>query len=280
MNTNTQLFVTDLDKTFLRTDLSVSSFSREVWNDLVAKDVLLTFATARSYEKSLSLLRGLNLKVPAVVLNGALIVASNGDILASNALDKGTTDSILAIGKQHNLSPFVLGLEGLRDTVLHTAPQNPGQAYFLEHRAGDPRLKLEAKARAIEMNLTITFIDTQTALTPLRDELINLLGPKIETKLAQDPYCSGYWNLEVLDAKGDKVHALKQLSERLNVSAKDVTVFGDNHNDIGMFKWAGRGVAVANAVEELKEISLIVLPDSNDTDAVAKFLAFEFKIKQ
>jgi hydroxymethylpyrimidine pyrophosphatase-like HAD family hydrolase len=61
--------------------------------------------------------------------------------------------------------------------------------------------------------------------------------------------------------------------EHLGRETADVTVFGASVNDIGMFKLAGTSVAVSNALDEVKEVADIVLPHSNDEDAVAKYLA-------
>ena len=50
-----------------------------------------------------------------------------------------------------------------------------------------------------------------------------------------------------------------------------MVVFGDNLNDLSMFTIADERYAVANAVQELRDISTAVI-DSNDNDGVAKWL--------
>jgi hydroxymethylpyrimidine pyrophosphatase-like HAD family hydrolase len=60
--------------------------------------------------------------------------------------------------------------------------------------------------------------------------------------------------------------------EYLERDIKDVTVFGDSVNDIGMFKLAGTAVAVSNALDEVKAVADVVLPHSNDQDGVARYL--------
>jgi len=82
----------------------------------------------------------------------------------------------------------------------------------------------------------------------------------------------GGWFLTLLHPEGDKAHALIKVMEYLKRDAQDVTVFGDSVNDIGMFKLAGTSVAVANALDEVKAVADIILPHSNDEDAVAKYL--------
>ena len=66
---------------------------------------------------------------------------------------------------------------------------------------------------------------------------------------------------------------MKKVTEYLGYTPEDVTVFGDSINDIGMFRFAGTSVAVANALNEVKAVADIVLQHSNDEDAVAKYLS-------
>ena len=47
--------------------------------------------------------------------------------------------------------------------------------------------------------------------------------------------------------------------------------FGDDYNDIGMFKFCKNAVAMGNAISELKTIAKFVT-ETNDNDGVAKFL--------
>ncbi|MGC3658067.1 HAD hydrolase family protein, partial [Enterococcus faecalis] len=48
--------------------------------------------------------------------------------------------------------------------------------------------------------------------------------------------------------------------------------FGDGHNDYTMLEWAGTGIAMDNAVDELKSIATEVTL-SNDNDGIAVALA-------
>ena len=48
-------------------------------------------------------------------------------------------------------------------------------------------------------------------------------------------------------------------------------MFGDAHNDITMMQFAGTGVAMGNAVSEVKNIADIVT-DTNDNDGIVQAL--------
>ena len=50
-----------------------------------------------------------------------------------------------------------------------------------------------------------------------------------------------------------KASGLAHVADQLGVDAADVLAIGDGRNDIEMLRWAGRGVAMGQAVEEVRE---------------------------
>ena len=64
---------------------------------------------------------------------------------------------------------------------------------------------------------------------------------------------SGAPFVELTPAGADKGAALARLAAELRIDASEVVAFGDNHNDLTMLRWAGRAVAMGNAVEAAKE---------------------------
>jgi hydroxymethylpyrimidine pyrophosphatase-like HAD family hydrolase len=89
--------------------------------------------------------------------------------------------------------------------------------------------------------------------------------------LAPEAYVGCYF-LTILHKDADKSHGIKSVSEYVGFDLAKLTVFGDNHNDLGMFDLAFRAVAVANAQEEVKKRADVVLKHTNDEDAVAHYL--------
>lgn len=47
--------------------------------------------------------------------------------------------------------------------------------------------------------------------------------------------------------------------------------FGNEHNDVAMLQWAGIGVAMGNAPDDVKAIADLVA-DDNDHDGIAKVI--------
>lgn len=77
--------------------------------------------------------------------------------------------------------------------------------------------------------------------------------------------------VQISSDKASKERAVTLLCDCLGVSLEKVIVFGDDYNDIGLFKICGWPVAMGNAISQLKEISKEIT-DTNDNDGVAKVL--------
>lgn len=66
---------------------------------------------------------------------------------------------------------------------------------------------------------------------------------------------SGVGSVEVMPMGADKGSALRRLCREIGVRSDEVIAFGDNLNDLTMIEWAGRGVAMGNAVAEVHAIA-------------------------
>lgn len=69
----------------------------------------------------------------------------------------------------------------------------------------------------------------------------------------------------------DKGSSLAILADQLGLDKSEVMTFGDQNNDQSMIEWAGMGVAMGNAIPELKEVSDYVT-NSNDDEGIAQAL--------
>jgi Cof subfamily protein (haloacid dehalogenase superfamily) len=58
--------------------------------------------------------------------------------------------------------------------------------------------------------------------------------------------------VEFLHPAVSKVNALKMIAADLGIGPEEIVAIGDNHNDIGMIRLAGLGVAMGNAHAEVK----------------------------
>ena len=80
-------------------------------------------------------------------------------------------------------------------------------------------------------------------------------------------------NIEINSGDAHKGAALLELCRQLNIDPADTMAFGDGLNDLTMLKAAGIGVAMGNAVEQVKAAADFVT-DTNDNDGVAKAIRY------
>ena len=78
-------------------------------------------------------------------------------------------------------------------------------------------------------------------------------------------------NIEVNAEGVHKGMALLKLGEIFGISREEIAAFGDGSNDTMMLKTVGMGVAMANAMPEVKKAA-DRLTDSNDEEGVARFI--------
>lgn len=79
---------------------------------------------------------------------------------------------------------------------------------------------------------------------------------------------SGMAFIEVAADLVTKAMAVRELADELGIHQSEVASFGDNHNDVSMLQWAGRGYAMGNATDDAVEAADHVI-GTNEEDALA-----------
>ncbi len=79
---------------------------------------------------------------------------------------------------------------------------------------------------------------------------------------------SGLAFVEVAADLVTKAMAVSELAADLGIDRSEVASFGDNHNDVSMLEWAGRGYAMGNATTDAMAAADFVI-GTNEDDALA-----------
>ncbi len=195
-------------------------------------------ATGRGWRSALPLLEVVPEITVAVCSNGALIRDVPGeattDVFAFSAeLGRRLVDAVLGTvpdaGLAWELAEGGFGYDrsyaAIRPEVVHRYPELQRDAPTVD----DAMLKLLVRH-------------------PHLDEaaLLGVLEPAVPDDVHATS--SGFGIVEVTGAGVHKAHALGVLCGRLGIDAAEVVALGDNRNDVEMLRWAGRGVAMGNAV--------------------------------
>lgn len=78
--------------------------------------------------------------------------------------------------------------------------------------------------------------------------------------------------LEIVPKGIDKASSLNKLSEYSGIKKEEMIAVGDGFNDIPMIDYAGLGVAMTNAQDEVKKVSDYITAKTNDECGVAEVI--------
>lgn len=267
------LYVSDLDGTLLNSDAIISEKSVEILNDLISKNLNFTVATARTPATVVPILEKIKLKMPIVTMNGATIYSiEKGRYLKANSINESEVFKIVSILKEHNRNAFIYTLKENHLYVYHKDFQNEEEKKFYEERK-DSKFKTFLKEDLPNGSdvLYFTIMDSKENIELIHNAIKDLPGLYIVAY--KDVYSESTYNLEVYSDKASKANAIKYLKKYYNFDK--IITFGDNLNDIPMFKISDECYAVQNGLQELKELATNTI-DSNNSDAVAQFLLKHF----
>jgi HAD superfamily hydrolase (TIGR01484 family) len=262
-----RLIATDLDGTLLRSDQTVSPRTRDALTSAAARGAAHIVVTGRAVPWTKHILDDLGYDGLAVCGQGAQVYdAGSHRLLTSMTLDRQLAQVALAkieaetgplavaasrdgIDGEVVVGPGFRVLEGPLPVVTCTDPgelwAEPLSKLYLQHPVlRDDELAEAARAAAGGL----------VSITMSGEDIVELLP------------------LGLSKAKG-----LSMAARRLGVTAQETIAFGDMPNDIPMFDWASRGVAMANAHPELRaaadEVTL-----ANDADGIAVVLERLFAV--
>jgi Cof subfamily protein (haloacid dehalogenase superfamily) len=275
------LYISDLDGTLLRPDATLSDFSRETLNTLIEQGLQFTVASARSVASMQPILDGLHLRLPVIEFNGGLITdLHTGEHYTVNAIHSDIAPQILQQARRVNCDPFVSTFDGTRNHLYYQQIRNGGMDFYLRDRkqAQDPRLRHchDLTQTLQEQVLCFTIIGREDNLTDLAQSFLGSFAGAVELQFYENQYSPGWHWLTVHDHRADKALAIQTLTEMNGLKPQEIVAFGDQANDIGMLKAAGRGIAVANAVSQVKACASQII-GSNQEDSVVKFIASDWR---
>ena len=246
-----KMIVTDLDFTVLHSDRSVSEYTGKVFAECRRQGILTAVATARFYLGAKSFL----------------------DVLKPDYAI--TNDGTMVYEGEKFLFGFPLGKD---------------RANFLIRRIleGDPKARLSVSTdQGVYRNYTrIDYVTAPYAHmytsfeAPFRERVYKVVvepeRPELLNAYAEEAGCRLFRYRDenryaFLMPEAGKFSALAVLGERIQVKLEETAAFGDDINDLEMISRCGLGIAVANALPEVKERADAVAL-SNDEDGVARFI--------
>ncbi|MFV0128957.1 HAD family hydrolase [Streptomyces sp. HMX112] len=256
-----KLVATDLDGTLLRSDGTVSSRTRDALAAATAAGAAHIVVTGRAVPWTRHILDDLGYDGLAVCGQGAQVYhAGEHRLLTSVTLDRRLAGVALA-KLEAEVGPLALAAsrDGLDGEVL----VGPG---YRVHEGPLPSVPFENPDDVWAAPLNKVYIQHPE----LDDDTLTRVAREVVGGLV-DVVMAGAGVVEILPLGLSKATGLSLAARRLGLRAADTIAFGDMPNDIPMFAWAARGVAMANAHDELKAVAQEITA-SNEDDGIAVVL--------
>lgn len=214
-----------------------------------------------------------------VSFNGAQVVdASTDEVAFDRAMTPDEVQAVLAHVRGFDVIPMVTHGDELLVEDAFAAP--------IMHR-GEPVNIIRYEARACDL-LVREVRDLARACTGSESKILTAGS---DTYLAEhwremyEPFretLSGMFTADFyfeFTARGiSKGQALAGALPARGIDASELAAFGDSQNDVAMLRYAGVGVAMANATDEVKAAADMVCGSNNEdgiADALAKILGWE-----
>jgi 5-amino-6-(5-phospho-D-ribitylamino)uracil phosphatase len=267
------LYVSDLDGTLLNKEAALSAYTIDTINDLLKKGLNFSVATARSEATVRQILNPLELSIPVVLMNGVVIYdIKKGKYLNINYLTRSSLDYVYHTLKSYSLSGFVYDITDNTLCTYYESLHNKAMKEFHDERVTlyNKRFVQVEDMRDIisENTVYVTIMDTKERLTPVYEQLS--LHSELSLAFYKDIYSNeDGWYLEIFSVNATKYNAVNYLRNYLQVDK--IIGFGDNTNDLPLFKACDIACAVDNAKNEVKMAADYQI-ESNEENGVANYL--------
>lgn len=96
---------------------------------------------------------------------------------------------------------------------------------------------------------------------------------EVESLLTEDTYCTVANGdiIQIMSRKATKLNGIRTMLDSVGIDVSETVYFGDDHDDIEPIRECGIGVAVANAIPDVISVADAVT-SSNDDDGVAEYI--------
>lgn len=261
-----QLVATDLDGTLLDNNGEIPERTRKSVKKLKALGVQFAIMTARAHSSAERIADELGLSAPIISLDGGLVrLPHGGQNIFASYIKPNVVRSVIAESEKRFGSVALF----TDDKMVRLESYNtlPGYIDSLELDAVTVEDLLPFADRTIQV---IVSAATKEAVKAIARRSVGLFSAA-DSKVYANSRNGDRWYLEIRNKSYSKATGLAHLEKYFRVSRSQVAVLGDFRNDIEAFKRAGIGVAMKNAVWELKQQADLVTEATNDEGGAAEF---------
>jgi len=275
-----RMLIADLDGTVLNSQNEVAPATVAALKRLDEAGCRVVLATGRSYRTALPVVRQIGLDRPVICLNGGLVKdpadhrTLDSTVFASDVARR-VAETILARGESAIVC--VDGFTRDLDFVLVPGPgTSPDMQKFLDFYADRYHTAdLDGAAEAFRGCMEIATVGSEAVLQRVRRAVDSQLDSEVRTLIIYGPNL-GLMLFEVFAPGVNKWAAALRLANRWKIPADQMAAVGDDINDLEMVREAGLGIAMANAIDCVRQAADRLAP-SNDDNGLAEVVNWLLK---
>lgn len=234
---NKKLILLDLDFTLLRSDQTISEHTTKVLKKCQTAGHFVGFSTSRGTTRIQKYIK--QIQPDVVICNAGASVFYNNQLIHEENFSLEETHSLLS--EVYN----VLG----DDAEITVDTLN---SFFWNK---------DDKNKSTQYGSDAIFNDCRNFPFPAMKFCVKMTDEKKAEKIASKIQNCGFiafsdipW-YKFAPKSATKENAILFISDYLKISTKDMIAFGDDFSDIGMLKLCGTGIAMGNAIPQVKEIA-------------------------
>ncbi len=251
---NCRLLLFDLDGTLLRSDKTISERTyRALWQ-CREKGMLIGVSTSRGRQNALAFIG--ELKPDVLITSGGALVYIREQCICRAEFSVEETRGLIAAARA------VCGADC--EITVDTM-----DAHYWNYKI-DPKKQDASWGDSIYTDFTDFGQCALKICVEIPDE-----QKAVQLKECMKDYdcvrfSDGFW-YKFTKKEVTKEHAIREVCAFLHIEKEEIAAFGDDYADSGMLAFCGWGVAMGNAIPEVKEQADIVI-GSNDEDGIAQYL--------
>ena len=266
-----RLLALDIDGTLVNSEHELTEPTRRAVLRAKAAGLEVVLATGRRYSRTLPLVEPLGLHVPVITASGALVKNPlDHRTLFMAHFGPGVLDGVVSIVAREGYDP-----------VLYADTFDQGFDFYLPRLdvAGDELsefLQLNADCGRVWPGLVAApppgifsgfAMGPRERMLALAGRLQQALGEQLSVHVLRSPRYRGFM-CEIAPVGITKWHSIERLADQWGIAHAEICAVGDDVNDIPMIRAAGLGVAMGNALPEVKAAADRIAPCNNSDGLV------------
>jgi 5-amino-6-(5-phospho-D-ribitylamino)uracil phosphatase len=267
-----RLLAIDIDGTLLNSRDELTEATRDALVRACDAGIRIVLATGRRYSRTLHLVEPLGIGAPLVTASGALVkdprdhrtlfrAEFGADVLPCTlqTIAAAGFDPVVCADTYHEGFDFYRE----REEVL-----GPELGEYIRLNPDSGRIWPTLLSAPPESTFAAFAMGTKDSMLLLQKALHERLPNKLSTHVLRSPKYTGFL-CEVAPAGVTKWSAIRRVAHQWGCSDEEICAVGDDVNDIPMIRAAGLGVAMGNALPEVKAAADRIAP-SHDEDGLVR----------